>query len=192
MGWHHAPRHVLDAADANMITVGTYGKRPHFHTARRLDFLRDAVVRAFTKDGWDLQAWAFFSNHYHLVGFPPGSATGLPRLLSGLHADIGAEINAADGVEGRMVFYGYWDTCLTHDTSYLARLRYVNFNPVKHGLVSDPTRYPWCSAATIENESPKFAAKLRTFKLDRIRVLDDYDVLQEPVGRHERNVVARG
>src|SRR6185295_13265442 len=40
-----------------------------------------------------------------------------------------------DNATGRQVWYNFWDTKLTFENSYLARLNYVHQNPVKHGLV---------------------------------------------------------
>ncbi len=39
------------------------------------------------------------------------------------------------------IFYNYWDTCITNESSYYARLNYLYFNPVKHRYVKRPEDY---------------------------------------------------
>jgi putative transposase len=70
----------------------------------------------------------------------------------------------------------YRETRLTHQTSYLARLRYVNENPVHHKLVNVARDYRWCSAAWFETNAPKsFVESVARFKIDRVKVLDEFD-----------------
>ena len=54
-------------------------------------------------------------------------------------------INKIDGIKGRQVMYNYWDTCITYERSYWARLNYINHNPMKHGYVDSAEDYPFCS-----------------------------------------------
>ncbi len=68
------------------------------------------------------------------------------------------------------------DTHITHQTSLLARLKYVNENPVKHKLVNVATRYRWCSASWFEKTAPEgFRKSVNRFKIDRVNVDDDFD-----------------
>ena len=68
------------------------------------------------------------------------------------------------------------ETFITHQTSYLARLKYVNENPVRHGLVDVATDYPWSSAAWFEGSAPEsFRKSVARFKTDRINVEDDFN-----------------
>jgi hypothetical protein len=39
----------------------------------------------------------------------------------------------------------YWDTCITYERSYFAKLNYLYYNPVKHGYVQDPAEYSFGS-----------------------------------------------
>jgi len=96
--------------------------------------------------GWQLEAWAAFANHYHLVGRGAGDSKILSDFLKHLQADTARKLNELDQRIGREVWYNFWDTKLTFEKSYLARLNYVHQNPVKHGLVLLANQYPWCSA----------------------------------------------
>jgi REP-associated tyrosine transposase len=175
--WPHAPVHRLNAAGAYMVTAGTYQKAHFFRDASRLILLQDRLLALAQESGWQLQAWAIFSNHYHFVTLSPEQPASLRRLIGQLHTLTAKEINRIDGTEGRKVWFEYWDTHLTFERSYLARLSYVLHNPVRHGLVPVATAYPWCSAGWFEQRaSPAFVKTVTNFKIDRVNVPDDYIV----------------
>lgn len=69
--------------------------------------------------GWNLEAWAILSNHYHFVAQSPENADNLPRMLQSLHSKTAIDLNAIDNTEGRKVWYQYRDTCLSDQKSYL-------------------------------------------------------------------------
>jgi putative transposase len=173
--WPHAPIHRLTDTGAYMVTAGTYGKLHHFRDPVRLTLLQDQLLGLALEHRWQLQAWAIFSNHYHFIAVSEGDAVPLLSLIRRLHAATAQEVNRLDGTEGRRVWFEYWDTRLTFERSYLARLQYVHQNPVRHGLVQAAARYPWCSAAWFEQRAPpSFFRTVTRFKIDRVRVLDDY------------------
>jgi putative transposase len=60
-------------------------------------------------------------------------ATHLDTYLSHLHANTARDLNKSDQTEGRQVWYNFWETRLTYERSYLARLNYVHKNAVKQG-----------------------------------------------------------
>ncbi len=116
-----------------------------------------------------------FSNHYHFVGHALDDASPLKRFLTHLHADTAREINRRDDKLGRQVWYNFWDTELTFEKSYLARLNYVHQNAVKHGLVPVASQYRWCSAAWFERTAtPAQVKTIYRFKTDTIRIQDDF------------------
>ena len=161
-----------------MVTAGTLGKEHFFRDAKALDLLEGQLLSKAKEYGWQLEAWAVFSNHYHFVGHAIEDAATLKPFLSHLHADTAREVNLRDGKPDRQVWFNYWDTELTYEKSYLARLNYVHQNAVKHGLVPVANQYRWCSAAWFERTAqPAQVKTIYSFKTDRIRVVDDFDVL---------------
>jgi putative transposase len=127
---------------------------------------------------WRLEAWAVFSNHYHFVGHAPADAGNLKEFLGELHMTTSKAINKLDKAAGRQIWHNFWETQLTYERSYLARLNYVHQNPVRHGLVPVANQYRWCSAAWFESAASRAQVKtIYSFKIDRIRVLDDFEVL---------------
>jgi putative transposase len=160
-----------------MVTGGTYLKEPFFRGADRLDYLCEKLMELAEKYLWQLQAWAVFPNHYHFVAISPPKGGTLTQFTRHLHGQTAIETNRWDNSAGRHVRYQYWDTELTFERSYFARLGYVHKNAVHHGLVREPSFYPWCSAGWFQRKAgTPFYKTIMGMKIDRVQVVDDYTV----------------
>lgn len=114
-------------------------------------------------------------NHYHWIGMAPDDATNLKTFVSHLHTTSAKAVNELDQATGRKVWFQYWDTCLTMENSYLARLNYVYNNAVHHKLVPVAEQYEFCSARWFAaNADLGLRRKLATFRYDRLNVPDDF------------------
>jgi len=177
--WPHAPTHQLAACGTYFVTGATYKKAHFFRHGKRLEVLHRGLLAVAGQFDWQLEAWAVFSNHYHFVAHSPGDgpdASSLSAMLSVLHVKTAAWINKLDNQSGRKVWFNYWDTRLTHQRSYLARLSYVHQNAAKHGLVPLACQYPWCSAAWFERTaSPAMVKAIYRFNTDKIAVADEFE-----------------
>jgi len=175
--WPHGPAHRLGDGGVYMVTAGTYGKENLFHSSERLNFVTNALMILAEEYGWGLQAWAVFSNHYHFIGESQKPAT-LRRLIQYLHSISAKHINALDGKPGRKVWFQYWDTQLTYQKAYMARLNYVHTNALRHGLVRHAERYPWCSAGWFARRATRsFQQSVRSFPCDKVVVPDEFKVI---------------
>ena len=176
LDWPHGPAHRLRQGGTYIVTAGTYAKEHFFHSSERLNYLTNALMVLAEEYGWQLQAWAMFSNHYHFIGESEKPGT-LRQLIQYLHSISAKRINLLDGNPGRMVWFQYWDTQLTYERSYLARLNYVNTNAVRHGLVSHAQQYPWCSAGWFSRRAERpFYETVNKFPCDKVTVPDEFDV----------------
>jgi putative transposase len=181
--WPHAPLHQLSQRATYFVTAGTYLKVHHFRGRDRLRVLHRGLLTVARDYGWQFEAWAVFSNHYHFVAHSPPDApdaASLPDMLSILHTRTARWINRLDNAPNRKVWCNYWETKLTYQRSYLARLNYVHQNPVRHGLVPVANQYPWGSAAWFERTASAAMVKsIYRFKIDGVRVLDEFDAVGE-------------
>lgn len=175
MNWPHAPAHWLFEPGIYMVTASTYHKVYHLKSPVRKDYFQERLFSIAAEFGWQLQAWAILSNHYHFIARSPDDPQTLRRFINKLHMTTAKEFNLQDGTPRRRVWYQYWDTHLTYQKSYLARLNYVHNNPVNHGLVSHAENYRWCSAAWFaQHAPPAFVETVKRFKTDRVNVFDDF------------------
>lgn len=174
--WTHAPPHLFSPNTVYFITASTYGKAHHFLSADRLTFLQSTVFNFAERFEWTLEAWAFLSNHYHLICRAPQDARTLVPMVRAIHSVVAKRINREDDTPGRQVWFQYRDTCLTYQRSYLARLKYVHANPEKHGVVARAENYPWCSMKWfLQEANPGFGRTVLEMKTDKLQVLDDFE-----------------
>lgn len=171
----HNPPHYF-VPNAMYMVTGSILHKQHLlrEDVKKELFLRTLFERA-NQLGWELEAWAVLHNHYHFVAQAPEDATTLTKLIRQIHSITAIEINRQDKMPGRQVWHNYWDTCITYEKSYLARLHYVHTNPVKHGLVEDAMDYPYCSYRWFINQGDDIL-KERVFAqpMDKIKVFDDF------------------
>ncbi len=101
------------------------------------------VIRDY---GFSLYAYTLMSNHVHpLLQAPTAHALGRP--MRWFMTETAKAFHRARKRRGH-----FWErryrACLVDDDVYaLAALRYMDRNPVRAGIVGDPTAYPWSSCA---------------------------------------------
>jgi putative transposase len=157
------------------VTAATYHKTPLFQGEERLSMLEELLLEQLESFGWQVQAWAVFPNHYHFVGLSPESGSNLKRLTQRVHGISATQLNRLDGSSGRQVWYRYWDTRITFERSYLARLAYVHNNAVRHGVVQRPEEWKWCSAEWFRLRAHRsFFETVQSFRTDTVNVIDDF------------------
>lgn len=173
--WPHAPVHRLAENAVYFVTASTLHKQHLFDTPAKRDLLERLLLALAKEYGWQLEAWAIFANHYHIVVRGRHDSKNLGEFLHQLHGVSSHDLNRLDAVKERQVWFQYRDTKLTHQHSYLARLNYVHQNPVKHRLVTVANQYPWGSAAWFERTaSPAQVKMIYAFKTDAVKVEDDF------------------
>ena len=127
--WHHRPEHIFVPGVMYMITASTLHKAHYFRQDERLPILQDALFQVLDIYHWRLQAWAVFSNHYHVIARSPeaGDAPERPEetqanapndyrestpedseqrpsslkpMIQRLHSQTARAVNRLDGVQG--------------------------------------------------------------------------------------------
>ena len=173
--WHHAPPHKLIERGIYMVTAGTLQKQHLFRDPNRLSLLQDHLLDYAAEFGWELQAWAVFSNHYHFVAASPENPVTLRKFLGKLHMKTAQTVNQLDDTPGRKVWHQFWDSRITFENSYWPRLRYVQENAVRHGLAHVASEYPWCSAGWFERTADAAVRnRMATYKTDQLEIPDDF------------------
>jgi len=177
MNWPHSPVHQLQAAGVYMVTAGTYRKLPLFASEKRLNCLCDSLQTLAEKYAWRLQAWAVFPNHYHFVAIAPPEPKTLRMFIRHLHSVTAKAVNTEDAARERKVWFQFWDSWIRGQRPYLARISYVHHNAVHHGLVKEPSNYPWCSAGWLKLKADNaFYRTVMEFPHSRVNARDDYEV----------------
>jgi putative transposase len=117
--WPQAPIHRINYDGIYMVTGATLYKEHVFPTAEKLEMLERELLTLAKKHMWQLEAWAVFVNHYHIVVRGHDEATPLRKFLKHLHSNTARLVNELDDRAGRQVWHNFWETELTYERSYL-------------------------------------------------------------------------
>ena len=137
----HNPPHLFVGNTFYMLTASIYGKANVIESPKRKVEWRDAFCKAAKIYQWQIIAWVILNNHYPAIVRSPENAGNLAKFISSYHKYTARKWNSEDGLAGRQVWWNYWDTCIRSEHDYYSRLRYVLWNPVKHGLAENPKDY---------------------------------------------------
>lgn len=91
-----------------------------------------------------VHAYVLMDNHFHLL-LTPETATGLPEMMQAVGRAYVRYFNDRHGRTGTLWEGRYRSSLIETDSYLLACMAYIDLNPVRAGMVSDPAEFPWSS-----------------------------------------------
>ena len=89
-----------------------------------------------------VHAWVLMTNHVHLLA-TPATDDGISRMMQHLGLRYVRYFNHVHERTGTL-WEGRYKACLAQDAEYsLQCYHYIELNPVRAGMVSDPADYRW-------------------------------------------------
>lgn len=172
----HNPAHLFRPNAVYFVTASTCRKVAHIAPEHRRAFLQTELLGLLRYYDWTIIAWVVLPNHYHVLAQANDqSAFKLPQWVSSLHRRCALCWNREDNQPGRRVWWNYWDTCITGPGAFYARLNYIHWNPVKHGLVKAPEQYPYSSYRLYLESDPEMFHRIQmNYPYDRVKVYDAF------------------
>jgi REP-associated tyrosine transposase len=172
----HNPPHYFVPNAMYIVTGSLLYKKRLLTDDKRKSLVLEILLERAARWSWELEAWAILENHYHFIACAPENALTLENLIRQLHSKTTVELNKLDKSLGRKVWHNYWDTCITHEKSYYARMHYIHINPVKHGLVENAEDYPLSSYRWfLDKVDETFLNTVMNQPVDRVDIFDDFD-----------------
>ena len=142
-------RHFDDLGTARFVTFSCYYRLPSLSHAGAKESVVEALDRARAKHGFCLLGYVLMPEHVHLVLFPPEAMKlGLViREIKSISAKRYFSLSTIGSPGARRVF---WQSrCCDHNCrtpeTVREKIRYCHNNPVKRGLVSEPSEWEWSS-----------------------------------------------
>ena len=134
------------------------------------------LFKSFSHFGWNLEDWVLLDNHYHIMAEAPDQAETLSSAINNFHKFsalwIKKHIQLLDDIP--KIWYNYWDTCITNEKAYFARLNYIWHNPVKHGYVENAGQWKFGSYYfRLKNNEP-IENIIQNFPCNKLKIRDDY------------------
>lgn len=127
------------------ITQRGINRCPVFLDDEDFTHFRQTLIEELRHAGVALHAYALMGNHYHLLLTSP-----VPGRLACAMRRVGSRYvpyyNWKHGRSGAL-WEGRFKSCLVQSSRYFLNVqRYIELNPFRAGMVSDPADYPWSSA----------------------------------------------
>lgn len=95
------------------------------------------------KCGVEVWSYCLMQNHVHLVAVPQDDAA-LSRAIGLAHWHYTRLINAREDWKGYL-WQGRYASYIMDEAHLCTAVRYIEYNPVRAGLVAHPCDYPWSS-----------------------------------------------
>lgn len=116
-------------------------------------YLRDDRAAQIVKDAlffydhvkYEVVSWCIMPNHVHVL-ITLLKAVSLSEILHSWRSFSSNEINKLFNRQGRLWMPEYYDRYIRDEEHFNNVVNYIHNNPVKAGLVDDPTHYRWSSA----------------------------------------------
>jgi putative transposase len=125
------------------VTLRGNHQQPVFLSDEDRDLLNTIVARAVHNFDARLHAYCWMTNHLHLllqVGASP-----LTNPMRNIAAEYARAMQIKLRTTGHFFERRYHATLVELDSYLLELIRYIHLNPVRAGIVSQPSRYPWSS-----------------------------------------------
>ena len=134
------------------FTVVTHQRRPLFDMPANVQRLRTALRRTRAAYPFRIDAIVILPDHLHaLWTLPDGDDDHSRRwrLAKTLFTQSSPEDVPGERVRRpgeRSVWQrGYWEHLIRNEEDYQRHMDYIHYNPVKHGLVTQPVDWPYSS-----------------------------------------------
>jgi REP element-mobilizing transposase RayT len=125
------------------LTVVTDDRQPLLACQITYDILTNLWRRSHLADGWSVGRFMLMPDHLHLFARPVMDAKPLANWIEMWKSVSGRKIALAS-ISARPFWQrDYFDRFLRSGDSYEEKWRYVVMNPVRKGLCSQPTEWPW-------------------------------------------------
>lgn len=106
--------------------------------------------------------YCLMTNHVHLL-FQARKADTLSRFMQRLAGVFANRFNRSRDRKGHLWEGRFLSTVVEPGSYFLRCMAYIDLNPVRAGMVSDPAEYPWCAHRFILEEDESFVTLHRAY-----------------------------
>ena len=128
------------------LTFCTHHRQPLFADADVVALVHDQILHTAGVYEFELPAYVYIPDHVHLLAVGRSATSDLRAFVKLAKQRAGYAYSTARG--GRLWQPSYYDHALRDDEAALPVLRYIAWNPVCSGLVSQPADYLFLGSTT--------------------------------------------
>ena len=137
------PRLTIPGYPHHIIQRGN-NRQPIFSGTADYELLLNLIDEHARKQQVAVHAYVLMSNHFHLLATPE-TADGIPQMMQAVGRRYVRNYNLRQARTGTLWEGRYRSTLIQAERYLLACMVYIDLNPVRAGMVTDPADYPWSS-----------------------------------------------
>ena len=137
------PRFILPGQPQHVIQRGN-NRQPIFATARDYEFYLEKLMRAASEHDCQIHAYVLMTNHVHLL-VSPARIDGLGKMMQMLGRYYVQYFNYNYQRTGTLWEGRYKSSLISSEQYLFTCMRYIELNPLRAGMVEEPSEYPWSS-----------------------------------------------
>lgn len=138
-----------------LVTTVTLNREPIFKESKAADIVLESVLFGRREQWYYLLSFVIMPDHMHLIVIPRDK--NISECLKSIKGFSARRLNSMFDRKGSIWQNGFYDYVLDGEEKVLSRMRYIEDNPVRKGLVADTGDYGYSSAkCRAETDFAKF------------------------------------
>jgi putative transposase len=173
--YEHNPPHLFKKNSKYFVTSSIYNSIKLIKSYEAKNKLLSYIIKSVEHFNWKLEDWVILDNHYHLMLEVLENPVDLRKIFGNIHkfSALWIKKNVKHAKNTSKIWHNYWDTCITYERSYFARLNYIWYNPVKHGYVEKPEDWEFGSyRQRFEKEKEYLHRVNKDYPCDKVKIED--------------------
>jgi REP element-mobilizing transposase RayT len=126
-----------------VATTVTANREPIFKEAKTADILLGAILFGREQQWYYLLSFVIMPDHMHLIIIPRGK--NISECMKSIKGFSARKINSLLRRNGSIWQSGFYDYVLDSEEKVLARMRYIEDNPLRKGMVNRSEDYEYSS-----------------------------------------------
>jgi putative transposase len=130
---------------AIFLTQVVASRRPVFQDQKFIELLKTTLKNVKDLHPFNMLGYVFLPDHFHLL-LQPGENENFSTIMHSLKPNFTKEYKKLVGISSTdsLKFWQkrFWDHVIRDDKDFETHIHYINFNPVKHGYVTDARNWP--------------------------------------------------
>lgn len=137
------PRNVVPGQALHIIQRGN-NRQPVFFSATDYRYYHETLIAAAEQYACEVHAYVFMTNHVHLL-LTPATEIGPSRFMQAVGRRYVRYVNGIYQRTGTLWEGRFKSAIIDSERYLLACSRYIELNPVRANMVSNPADYLWSS-----------------------------------------------
>ncbi|MFW5786499.1 MAG: REP-associated tyrosine transposase [bacterium] len=135
------PRKVIEGGRYHIVARANRGEFM-LHSGEMKALFVHTLERAKAKHEFRIEMFCVMDNHFHLI-VQMARGESLSRLMQWILSVFAMRYNRLHHLKGHVWYDRFKSRVIASIGQYLANIEYVVRNPVRAGIVSKATAYPW-------------------------------------------------